>query len=126
MQKTIVIKVKNLKVAAELNDSQTADKIYKKLPIESRVNTWAEEIYFDIPIMADLEQHYAKDIVELGDLGYWPQGPAFCIFFGQTPISQPGKIRPATSVNVIGRIKGDSKVFKKIKDGEAIIVDKEN
>jgi hypothetical protein len=126
MGKAIIIKVKNLKVAAELNDSQAADKIYKKLPIESRVNTWGEEIYFNIPVLADLEEAYAKDIVELGDLGYWPQGPAFCIFFGQTPISEPSKIKPATAVNVIGRVFGDPKVFKKIKDGEVISLEKEN
>ncbi|MFH1655967.1 MAG: cyclophilin-like fold protein [Candidatus Omnitrophota bacterium] len=124
MKRAITIKVGKLKVRAGLNDSKTGDEIYNKLPIESRVNTWGEEIYFDISVMADLEDTYAKEIVELGDLGYWPQGPAFCIFFGQTPVSKPGQIRSATAVNVIGKVSSDLEAFKKIKDGETITLSK--
>src|SRR3989338_7275626 len=125
MTKKIIIAVGDLKVKALLNDSQTAKEIYDKLPLESRVNTWGEEIYFNIPVMVDLEKAFAKEVVGLGDLGYWPQGPAFCIFFGQTPVSKPGEIRPATAVNVIGKIAGDPKVFKKIKGKETITIEKE-
>ena len=126
MSKDIIIKAGDLEVKATLNDSKSAKEVYGKLPIASRVSTWGEEIYFNIPVMADIEQDYSKEVVELGDLGYWPQGPAFCIFFGQTPISKPGQIKPATAVNVIGKVAGDSKVFKKIKDGETITVEKES
>jgi len=125
MKKAIIIKAGNLKAPAELNNSETANQIYKKLPIESRVSTWGEEIYFNIPVMADLEGSFAKDIVELGDLGYWPQGSAFCIFFGQTPVSKQGEIRPATAVNVIGKVSSDLEAFKKIQEGETITIEKE-
>ncbi|MFH1520006.1 MAG: cyclophilin-like fold protein [Candidatus Omnitrophota bacterium] len=124
MPKDIVIKAGDLEVKAVLNDSKSAKEVYDKLPIASRVSTWGEEIYFSIPVMADIEQDFSKEVVELGDLGYWPQGTAFCIFFGQTPISKPGKIKPATAVNVIGKVAGDPKVFKKIKDGETITLSK--
>ncbi|MFC1703259.1 cyclophilin-like fold protein [Candidatus Omnitrophota bacterium] len=124
MSQEIFIKVNTVKAKAQLNDSKTARAIYDRLPIESRVNIWGEEIYFNIPVMADLEKDFAKDVVQLGDLGYWPQGPAFCIFFGQTPISSDSEIRPASSVNVIGKINGDTEVFKKIKDGSAITLEK--
>ena len=90
----IMIHIGDLSMEAELNDSHTASKIAGVLPIEAPFNTWGDEIYFTIPVQAPLEQN-AKEVVEMGDLGYWPPGQAFCIFFGQTPMSQPGKIVPA-------------------------------
>ena len=110
-KKRISITIGNLKAEAELNDSKTAELIYKSLPIEVKGNFWGDEIYFSIPVIANSEN--PKEVVELGDLGYWPPGKAFCIFFGPTPISSPDEIRPASEVNIIGKIIGDSKIFKK-------------
>jgi len=115
-----------LEVKAELNNSQTAQLIYEKLPLKSKVNLWGEEIYFDIPVKTDLENGFVKDIVSVGDLGYWPEGPSFCIFFGLTPISKKGEIRPASKINLIGKIIGEPKVFKKVKEGELVILEKED
>ena len=42
----------------------------------------------------------------------WPPGSAFCIFYGPTPASRGKEIRPASPVNVFGRVLGDPKVFK--------------
>jgi len=106
---------------AELNDSQTAKLIWKALPIESTVNTWGEEIYFSIPVKATLEN--PKSVVEMGDLGYWPTGNAFCIFFGKTPVSTDKEIRPASAVCVIGKLLGDPKEFKKVNVGETIVLE---
>jgi len=120
--KKITITVKDVKMGAELNDSNTAQKIWDALPIEGRVNTWGDEIYFSIPVNVGLEN--AKAAVSEGDLGYWPPGNAFCIFFGLTPASQGDEIRPASPVNVFGKIIGDSKVFKKVSSGAKIIIEK--
>ena len=106
---------------AELNDSQTAQLIWEALPIEARGNTWGDEIYFSIPVAADLEN--SQGVVELGDLAYWPPGTAFCIFFGPTPMSQGDEIRPASPVNVIGKLRGDPKAFKQVKSGTAIKIE---
>jgi hypothetical protein len=122
MSRKIIVKVENIEVDAELNDSETARKIWEILPIESKVNTWGDEIYFPIPIKMGLEN--AKAVVSEGDLGYWPSGTAFCIFFGPTPMSRGEEIRPASPVNVFGRIIGDSKIFKKTTSGANIIVEK--
>ena len=122
MPKKIAIRVENIKADAELNDSKTAQEIWEALPIESNVNTWGDEIYFSIPIKMGAEN--AKAVVSEGDLGYWPPGTAFCIFFGPTPVSQGDEIRPASPVNVFGRIIGDSKLFKKVTSGAKIIVEK--
>jgi len=120
--KKITITTKDLKVEASLNDSETAQKIWKALPIEGSVNTWGDEIYFSIPVDVGLEN--AKEVVSEGDLGYWPPGSAFCIFFGLTPASQGDEIRPASPVNIFGKIIGDSKVFKKASSGAKIIIEK--
>jgi hypothetical protein len=107
--------------AAELNDSETAQKIAAALPIEASVNTWGDEIYFSIPVSAAEEE--AKATVEMGDLGYWPPGSAFCIFFGPTPASQGDEIRPASPVNIIGRVEGDATVFKAVPSGAAVTIE---
>ena len=122
MSRKITVKVENIRIDAELNDSETARKIWEELPIKSKVNTWGDEIYFPIPIKIGLEN--AKAVVSEGDLGYWPSGTAFCIFFGPTPMSRGEEIRPASPVNVFGRIIGDSKIFKKTTSGANIIIEK--
>ena len=122
MAKQITIKVEDIKVDAELNDSKTAQKIWESLPIEGSVDTWGDEVYFSIPVKMEVED--AKAVVSEGDLGYWPPGKAFCIFFGPTPASRGDEIRPASPVNVFGRIIGNPKVFKKAKSGVKIIVEK--
>ena len=121
--KKIIITVEDIKMSAELNNSKATQKIWEALPIEGSVNTWGDEIYFSIPVNAELEN--AKDVVSEGDLGYWPPGSAFCIFFGLTPASQGDEIRPASAVNVFGKIIGDSKVFKKVSSGAKIIIEKD-
>jgi hypothetical protein len=120
--KKITIKTEDLKVDADLNDSSTAQKIWDALPIEGRVNTWGDEIYFSIPVNVGSEN--PKAVVSEGDLGYWPPGKAFCIFFGLTPASQADEIRPASPVNIFGKILGDPKAFKKVSSGAKIIIAK--
>jgi len=118
----IMITVEDLKMYAELNNNETAKKIWEALPIEGSVNTWGDEIYFSIPVKVGLEN--AKAVVLEGDLGYWPPGNAFCIFFGPTPASEGEEIRPASPVNVFGKIIGDPQVFKKVRSGAKIIIEK--
>ena len=116
MEKKIKITAGVVEAQAVLNDSPTAEKIWEALPIEARASTWGDEIYFGIPVKASLEKN-AQEVVEMGDLGFWPPGSAFCIFFGPTPMSQGDEVRPASAVNVIGRIEGDARVFKKVPSG---------
>ena len=118
----IRISVGDLTMNAELNETPTAQKIADALPIKTPFNTWGEEIYFAIPVDADVDAS-AKDVVEVGDLGYWPTGKAFCIFFGQTPMSTPEKIVPASAVNIIGRVMGDATRFKKVMHEREVVVD---
>ncbi|MDI6754161.1 MAG: cyclophilin-like fold protein [Thermodesulfobacteriota bacterium] len=123
MEKKIKIIAGNIGAEAVLNDSPTAQKIWEALPIEAKANTWGEEIYFAIPVKAPLEET-AQELVQVGDLGYWPTGNAFCIFFGPTPMSRGDEVRPASPVNVIGRVSGNAKVFLKVPAGAKIRLEK--
>jgi len=117
--KKIRIIVNNISAIAELSESKTSEAIWDELPIECRVNTWGEEIYFEIPVTSALDET-AKEVVEKGDLGYWPTGKAFCIFFGPTPASHGDEIRPASAVNIVGKVTGNAEVFKSVHDGATI------
>jgi hypothetical protein len=125
MSKRIKIIASNINVIAELTgkNPKTAKAIWEALPIVGKVNRWGEEIYFRIPV--EIAEENPREIVDVGDLGYWPPGKAFCIFFGKTPISKGDEIRPASPVNVFGRIEGDPKIFKDIRGGETIQIERE-
>ena len=123
MEKKIRILVGDLKVEAELNESKTAQMIWEALPIDAKANLWGEEIYFSIPVKTSQDKG-AREVVSLGELGYWPPGHAFCIFFGPTPASRGDEIRAASAVNIIGKVLSDPKVFLKVKDGAKIILEK--
>ncbi|MDP2643616.1 MAG: cyclophilin-like fold protein [Desulfobacterales bacterium] len=112
----------NICQTALINENSTADAIWDALPLKARVNTWGDEIYFTIPV--DLPPaDDAGDVLEMGALGYWPPGKAFCIFFGRTPASTGDEIRAASAVNIFGKVQGDAKLFKEIRDGDTIILE---
>ncbi len=119
----IRITADDVSATATLNDSSTADAIWDALPLEAKANTWGEEIYFGIPVHLD-EADGASDVVDMGDLGYWPAGHAFCIFFGRTPASQGNEIRAASAVNVFGRVEEDATVFTGVPGGAGIRIEK--
>ena len=123
MRKKIRILINDLRVEAELNESKSAQSIWEALPLQARANLWGEEIYFSIPVKAGLEPG-AREVVSSGELGYWPTGHAFCIFFGPTPASRGDEIRAASAVNVIGQVLSDPKIFRKAKDGATIVLER--
>lgn len=122
MAQRIRIKAGQIEVAAELNDTRTAQAIWEALPISGGVNLWGDEIYFSIPLRLELED--GQELVDIGDLGYWPQGNAFCIFFGLTPVSGEGEIRPASAVTVFGKVVGDTNALKQVASGAEITVER--
>ncbi len=111
-------------MSGQLKDTPTARAIMEALPIRAVARTWGDEIYFPIQVTEGLDET-AREVVEPGDIGYWPTGKAFCIFFGPTPMSQGGEIRPASAVNVVGKILGDPRDFKGVRDGDTVELDME-
>jgi hypothetical protein len=109
---------------ATLDDNATADAIWNALPIKARGNRWGDEIYFEIPVRLPQAED-ARDVLEAGELGYWPVGHAFCIFWGPTPASRGDEIRAYSPVNVFGRLEADPAAFDPVTGGEEIRIERE-
>ncbi|HID90711.1 TPA: DUF3830 family protein [Candidatus Bathyarchaeota archaeon] len=97
---------------------RTAEAVINALPIEGRANRWGDEIYFSIPVRADEEN--SQVVTDLGDIAYWPPGNALCIFFGPTPVSRGDEPRAYSPVNVIGKVKGDLSLLRRVRGGERV------
>lgn len=115
----------DVSLLAELNESETARRIWELLPIEGQANTWGDEIYFEIPLRMSAEPD-ARAEVQVGELGYWPVGHALCIFFGPTPASTGNEPRAYSPVNVVGRILGDATRLRAVPDGAPVRVERES
>ena len=124
MPTRIVVIVNDLKVNGLLNDSPTAQALAEALPITGSAQLWGDEIYFPVPNVVEDLDDTATPVVQVGDLGYWPTGRAFCMFFGLTPASVPGEIRPASAVNLVGRLYGDPCCLKLVPEGAKVRVAK--
>jgi len=121
--KNIVITAGNISMPAQLNDSPTAQKIWEALPLQGKANNWGDEIYFAIPVTAPQEPQ-ARAEVAVGELGYWPVGHAFCIFFGPTPASgSDQKPRAASPVNILGQLQGDATQFRTVSSGTSVRIE---
>ena len=116
---TMTITVEGISLSAELNESTTAKNIWDALPIEGHANVWGDEIYFEIPVVIEQAPDARAD-VEVGELGYWTPGHAFCIFWGPTPASIDDRPRAASPVNVFGSVTGDATVLRGVRNGAHI------
>jgi hypothetical protein len=122
MGQAIKITVGQVEVEAELNDGPTAKAVAEKLPIKGKGNRWGGEIYFSIPVTAEPEES-SCEVLDAGELGYWPTGEAFCIFFGPTPASRGDEIRAASAVNILGKLKGEVSELWDVPDGADVSIE---
>ena len=122
MDHQIKITVGGIEVDAWLNESDTAAGVLDILPVTATINLWGEEIYFSISLAK--EEENAREIVDVGDIAYWPRGQAMCIFLGRTPISQGDEPRAISPVNVIGGIspEGVTGLLGAAKQGDRITI----
>lgn len=120
----VILKFNGGDIRVSLNETETAKKLLEILPVKSRVNTWGDEIYFEIPLGAGPEN--GIEIVDIGTVAFWPPGNALCIFFGLTPASETDKPQAASPVNVIGDLvnKNDIEYLKTIRSGDTVTVDR--
>ncbi|MFP3938237.1 MAG: cyclophilin-like fold protein [Phycisphaerae bacterium] len=122
MGASVTITVGDVSVTAELNDSRSARAIGEALPLSGSVSTWGEEIYFPIPLELPAEDD-ARAQMEVGELAYWPDGRAVCVFFGPTPASEPGGApRAVGPVNPVGRVTGAASALRSVNDGDDIVI----
>jgi len=96
----IKIIVSDITLNCRLRKNKTANEIIKLLPLISTVNTWGDEIYFEIPkINVNIEDN-ANDIINLGEIAFWIEENSIAIGFGKTPISKLNEIKLAARVNI--------------------------
>ena len=119
----IQISTGNLTLTATLNELETANQLWEILPITGRVQIWGDEIYFSIPLNVE-EESGSQETVQAGTVAYWPPGSALCLFWGPTPISAPGEIRPASAVNVVGILDNDPNLLAEVPSQAEIIIEK--
>ena len=104
----------------DANSPKTVLEFIEKLPFAVDLNVWGDEIYTSESPISQPEEN-AKTPVELNDVAYWPQGKAICLFFGPTPIGNPGEITPASPVNILGKIISPDKTILNDADGTSAI-----
>ena len=124
MPTAIVISAGKFRLEGHLSDTPTGRALAEALPIEGQAQRWGDEIYFPVTQVVQELDDTAAVVVQVGDIGYWPPSRALCFFFGLTPSSVPGEIRPASAVNLVGRISGDPCCLTGVPEGETVRVER--
>ncbi len=120
MKHKVRVDLSKTEIILELDDTiapKTVRSFLDCLPFDVKINVWGEELYTnETPV--DVSAENSKSLVDEMDVAFWPNGKAICLFFGPTPISSKGEIRPYSPVNVMGKIRNVKKDFiKEIHDG---------
>ena len=117
-----MIRIGDLRIPAECNDSEIARRIWDHLPLTARVRTWGREIFFKVPIEGDVAGGETQEVVEKGDIAFWPEEGCFCIFFGATPASVGKEIRHGQSgQHVLGYLQGDYNRLNHVREDDEIV-----
>ena len=121
--KKLILRINGKSLNLFLKETETAEKIYNAVPINSSINTWGEEIYFNTNLSIDRESE-AKAVVDFGEIAFWTEGSAIAIGYGKTPISSGDEIRLASPCNIWANADFDKSFFGDINDGDKVSLDK--
>jgi hypothetical protein len=117
----IVIRAGKVAIRARLLETPTAERIWAALPIHAEAKLWGHEMYFNAPVSSDPEPG-AREIVNAGEIAFWPDGDAIAIGFGPTPVSRRGEIRMASPCNIWAMALDDVSRLKAVHAGEGISI----
>jgi hypothetical protein len=121
MSKRASIEVGGVHLEAQINDSPTANAIWAALPVKAAARRWGDEVYFEVPLHVGRAPD-ARGEMAVGELAFWPDGDAFCIFFGATPVSLAGEPRAYGPVNPFGSVIGDATALHAAREGDLVSV----
>ena len=121
--KKLILRINGKSLNLFLKETETAEKIYNAVPINSSINTWGEEIYFNTNLLINRENE-AKAVVDFGEIAFWTEGSAIAIGYGKTPISSGDEIRLASPCNIWANADFDKSFFGDINDGDKVSLDK--
>lgn len=110
-------------VEAILDATPTAEKVWSALPCTATANTWGEEVYFALPVRAELESD-ARQVVEKGAVCFWVEGQSLALPYGPTPISAGDECRLVSKVNVLGQIAGEPRALAAVRAGALLRVER--
>lgn len=118
-ERAIRIEADGVRLYAVLGSTPTANAVWEAMPLEGPAQLWGEEVYFSVKLQVQVESD-ARTEVKVGDIGFWPDGPAIALFFGRTPASRGDDPVAASKVNVFGRITGDARRLGRVRPGSRV------
>ena len=121
MAREIIIRAGSVVLRARLLETATAVAIWSALPLYGAALTWGQEVYFHVPVSCPREAG-ARDVMQPGELAYWPDGEAIALGFGRTPISRKDEIRLASPCNVWALAQDDVAILCAVKAGDRVAV----
>jgi hypothetical protein len=107
----IIVEAGGRKLPAELSDSPAGRAVAAALPLTARMSRWGDEYYGDVGLEI-AEDGTGRELMEVGEIAYWPPGKALCLFFGRTPASTDDRPRAASAVLPVGRVTADLDLLK--------------
>ena len=105
MATSMVIEIGGKMLRAELSDSPAARRVADALPLTVSLSRWGDEYYGSAGLVIP-EDASARELMEVGEIAWWPPGKALCVFFGPTPASTDDRPRAASGVLPIGKVTG--------------------
>jgi hypothetical protein len=114
MPTPIVIKIGDLELKGEFNDTPAGQAAARALPFEWSGSRWGDEYYG--PPGVDFGQHPGKKgtVMKVGDLGWHAPNQWFCLFFGPTPASSGDAPVAAAPILTVGHVRGDWEALRKM------------
>lgn len=111
--------MQDLGIELRRDSTPTTRALLASLPIESAADRWGDEMYFEVPFHSDLEDD-ARQVMDIGEVAFWPDGDALAVFFGRTPSSTDDRPKAYSPCNIVGRIVGDARSLGQVRVGDSV------